>query len=516
MSLKNLTGTLRPELEEVVREGAASDAALAENDLAGLPRVLRYALEPNRVGVCERVAADVSQLAPHLTETVATWASCLARNDWQATATALDEAAVRLDKPSLRALADVVRMLSMTAGQARANPSDTLRVVATLTAAVREAPSFTAEHVAHLARADIYVIGWSHLASGARSNLSVASGMAHTAAREHGEEATFNLVAHTEETVREQYQESGLAEPADAAPVVEMDPQVSEIGSDHVVVCPAMGATATRIKDVIKGHEHVIGTALPLVPMPDVAAIRRALVFEYPYAFAEIDRLLSPLVGRETVHLPPTIIVGPPGSGKSRLVRRLAEELGVTCWRTDGTRADGNTFGGTDRRWFSVEPCHPFLAVSRARAANPLVLVDEVEKAASRTDHGRLWDALLPFLEGETASTYPDPALQVDLDLSAVSFVMTANSVAGLPAPLVDRCRVINFPEPAKEDLASLLPGLVRDHARDLGLDQRWIEPLDQDEAATLRRLWRGGSVRRLRALLNVLLRGRERLRPVQ
>ncbi len=514
MSLKDLDKT-RPTSDEIVREGAAIDGAQAEGALKGLPRVLRYALMSNPPGVGERVAADVAVLAPDLSETIATWAWTSSRAGWESTAAALDEGAVRLDEPPLRALADVVRMLSMTADQARAHAPDTLRVVAALTAGSREAPDFTAEHAAQLAEVDLYVIGWTHLASGARTNSPLSPRMAHAAAYEHGREATFNLIAHTEEAAREGH----LTVAATKAEVHEAETcaiaPAAQVLVDHLTVCPTLGSGSGRMKDVLKGHQHAVGTPLPLAAMPDVAAVRRSLTFEYPYAIDEIDRLLSPLVGLGTVRVPPTIVVGPPGSGKSRLLRRLAEELGVHCWRTDGSRADGNTFGGTDRRWYSVEPCHPFLAVSRGRVANPLVLVDEVDKAATRADHGRLWDALLPFLERETAASYPDPALQVDLDLSAVSFVMTANSIAGLPAPLVDRCRVISFPEPAAADIASLLPAMLRDHARDAGLDARWMEPLTVDERGIVARHWRGGSVRRLRRVVDAVLRGRERMRPV-
>lgn len=75
--------------------------------------------------------------------------------------------------------------------------------------------------------------------------------------------------------------------------------------------------------------------------------------------------------------------------------------LGV--WRTDASRSDGATFGGTDKRWHSAEPCHPFLAVAQAKQANAMVLMDEIEKAGTRSDYGRLWDCILGFLEPETA-----------------------------------------------------------------------------------------------------------------
>jgi ATP-dependent Lon protease len=96
---------------------------------------------------------------------------------------------------------------------------------------------------------------------------------------------------------------------------------------------------------------------------------------------------------------------------KSRFARRLGEVLGLT-WRTDASRSDGAVFGGTDRRRYSAEASHPFLAIAQGRIGNPLVLIDELDKAATRSDYGRLWDCLLPFLEPETSARYPDPALQ--------------------------------------------------------------------------------------------------------
>ena len=132
-------------------------------------------------------------------------------------------------------------------------------------------------------------------------------------------------------------------------------------------------------------------------------------------------------------------------------------------------------FGGTDRRWYSAEPCHPFLAIAQGKIANPLVLIDELEKAGTRSDYGRLWDCLLGFLEPETSVRYPDPALQTTLDLSQVSYVATANSLDPLPAPIRDRFRIVAFPKPAAGDLDALLPAVMADLAKERGLDQNWV-----------------------------------------
>ncbi|MBW4964738.1 peptidase, partial [Sulfitobacter sp. CW3] len=76
-------------------------------------------------------------------------------------------------------------------------------------------------------------------------------------------------------------------------------------------------------------------------------------------------------------------------------------------------------------RWATSEPAHPIMAVARTGSANPLMQIDELEKSATRSDHGRLWDALLSMLEPETARTYQDPCFQTETDISRVSWLAT-------------------------------------------------------------------------------------------
>jgi ATP-dependent Lon protease len=181
-----------------------------------------------------------------------------------------------------------------------------------------------------------------------------------------------------------------------------------------------------------------------------------------------------------------------------------------SIWRTDCSRADGAVFGGTDRRWHTAEPCHPLLAVAQAKIGNALVLLDELEKAGTRSDYGRLWDCLLGLLEPETCCRYPDPALQVTVDLSQISYLATANSLDPLPSPIRDRMRIIRFPEPRAGDLDAILPAVLTDLARERGLDQSWMTPLDGTEHTAVARNWRGGSVRRLRRVVEAILRERD------
>ncbi|MGU3340700.1 AAA family ATPase [Methylobacterium mesophilicum] len=288
--------------------------------------------------------------------------------------------------------------------------------------------------------------------------------------------------------------------------------EVGQVPPGHAMVCPRVARTgAGKAKELMRGYEHAIGMALPLVSAPSLAEARAALAAEFPYAVPAVDMALGAFAGRTYVHAPPLLVVGPPGAGKSRFVRRLGEALGVGVFRVDGSNDGGGSFGGTERRWYSAEPCRPFMAVARHRQANPIVLVDEIDKASTRSDYGRLWDSILMSLDPETACRFPDPCLQVELDLRWVTVACTANDASRLPGPLLDRLRIVRFPEPKAEHLDALLPGVLTAIADDDGLDPRFVSPMDGMERAALRQRWRGGSVRRLRRAVEAVLRVRDR-----
>jgi hypothetical protein len=279
-----------------------------------------------------------------------------------------------------------------------------------------------------------------------------------------------------------------------------------------IVVLPAVGGTheTSSGRDAVREFKAITAEKLPLVVVPDLARARATLRDEFPHLHAAIDVLLTGLVAGEPLRLRPTLLAGAPGGGKSRLARRLAETLELPLHRFDGSGSSDNTFGGTPRRWSSGEHCAPLEAVRRHRVANPMVLIDEIDKAGASRHNGALTSALLPFLEPENARAYPDPYVQSEVDLSHVNYILTCNEDSALPGPLRDRLRIVRLPRPTIEHLPALARGIVADIAKERGGDPRWWPPLDDPELAIAEELWRGGSVRRLRAIVERLLAYRE------
>jgi ATP-dependent Lon protease len=504
-----------PFVDDDASTGAAADSAEFDEKLKKLPRLLRYVVLGARGEsfATERLIADIEELAPGLVQT-----SSFAKERDTASglelASALDRRAVCSDQPDLRGLADCVRLSCLPRPRQRESMLDYRRVAKSLLLANRQMPPGADPEIA--AEIEEFCFGWAALSNATvllprHWDMSAAAN-----ARSLGRLMAKRRLAVAKAELTEGFdEEMTLARQRNARAAAEnvaehIDAKGSAEG--HVIVCrmDEKAMNHTRMRETIEPFRHVINVPLPLAPVPPLIDVRDSLRREFPYALEVIDFALTGLVGRLTVQLPAILLVGPPGSGKTRFCRRLGELLGISVWGCDSSQSDGANFAGTGRRWHSTEPCHPFLAVARARQANPMVVIDEIEKAATRSDYGRLWDALLGFLEPESAARYPDPALQAALDLSHISYLATANSIYALPTPLADRFRIVHFPRPRSEDLDGLLPAVVADLAAQRGLDLRWVAPLDGVERDAVARNWRGQSVRRLRRIVEAVLLVRE------
>lgn len=275
-----------------------------------------------------------------------------------------------------------------------------------------------------------------------------------------------------------------------------------EAGLDVTTVRQRYGCLTTPLP--LKGAEALkrdSGGELRLVAaLRDEAPWMEAVI-------ASIERRLERqlLVGEPWVAMSPLLLVGPPGCGKSWIARRIGALAGTGHRTIDLAGAmDSTIVHGNPRGWQSQMPSLPALAMAETRCANPLCIVEEVDKAGGSERHGDPIAALLALVEPSTARCYRDRCLQTEVDVSAVNWIMTANAVTPrLPAPFPSRLEIIKVAMPPAAMFEKLLDQLLAD------LSRRWRLPtgitieLPPSVAARLERDYQQhASIRRLNRMI--------------
>ncbi|HEY3179433.1 MAG TPA: AAA family ATPase [Casimicrobiaceae bacterium] len=157
------------------------------------------------------------------------------------------------------------------------------------------------------------------------------------------------------------------------------------------------------------------------------------------------------VAGNEAVQFTPMLLLGEPGLGKTYFAKKLAQALGTGFeFVSMSSLTAGWVLTGASAQWHNARPGKVAQTLIEGEYANPVVVLDEVDKAGGDARYDPL-GALYSLLEPDTASHFKDEFIDVDMDASHILWVATANDESVIPDPILNRMNVYSIERPDAE-----------------------------------------------------------------
>ena len=168
------------------------------------------------------------------------------------------------------------------------------------------------------------------------------------------------------------------------------------------------------------------------------------------------------------IEVTPILLLGPPGIGKTHFAKKLADLLGTGMTLVPmSSMTAGWLLSGSSSQWRGAKPGKVFEALVDGEYANPVIVVDEIDKASGDAQYDPL-GALYSLLEHDTARAFTDEFAEVAIDASQVIWITTANDERSIPEPILNRMNVFEVAAPsleaARQIARNLYQGIRAEH----------------------------------------------------
>ena len=200
---------------------------------------------------------------------------------------------------------------------------------------------------------------------------------------------------------------------------------------------------------------------------PSAMPAMDALFDELPNFVAVLEDIRKQLAlcidSEDAVELPPMLLLGEPGIGKTYFARRIAQLLGTGYGFVPmSSLTAGWILSGASSQWKNAKPGKVFETFLNGEYANPVMVVDELDKASAESSYDPL-GALYSLLEVDTATRFVDEFAEVPIDASGAVWFATANDAARIPDPILSRMHVYEIDPPDAEGAARIARSIYRE-----------------------------------------------------
>jgi ATP-dependent Lon protease len=269
---------------------------------------------------------------------------------------------------------------------------------------------------------------------------------------------------------------------------------------------------ATYVKMIRNGGQRFV---IKPAALPDIDTLINELPnFEAPLQDIRKQLALC-LSSDDPLELEPMLLLGDPGIGKTHFARRLARLLG-TGYNFIGMSSltAGWILSGASAQWKNAKPGKVFDALVNGDYANPVIVVDEIDKAGGDTQYDPL-GSLYTLLEHDTATEFVDEFAEIPIDASEVVWIATANESSSIPSPILNRMNVYSIDAPDYEGSLRIARCIYQELRTEHAWGRTFPVVLGVDSLDRLARL-KPREMRRvlLAAFGNAKLAGRDEIRP--